>query len=175
MTTSKSASKTTKKTVAKKSAVKAVKIDLKTLEVGGSEIANCLGVTTGNVTGLCQSGTISKNENGKYYLEETIRSYCRAMRERKSGDSKSELDIETARWKLENIKAKNRDWRMQRDREIALEIIRALTNAMTEFREQAKLNPALVDAIDEMISKIGSVDVDGISQIVEGGDEDDDE
>lgn len=175
MTTSKSTSKTTRKTTAKKPAVKSVKVDLKTLEVGGSEVANCLGVTTGNVTGLCQSGTISKNGNGKYYLEETIRSYCRAMRERKSGDSKSELDVETARWKLENIKAKNRDWRMRRDREIAVEIIRALTNAMTDLREQAKLNPALVKAIDEMIGRIGSVDVDGISQIVEGSEDDDEE
>lgn len=175
MATAKSTSKTARKTAAKKPASKSVKVDLKTLEVGGSEIANCLGVTTGNVTGLCQSGTIAKNDNGKYYLEETIRSYCRAMRERKSGDSKSELDIETARWKLENIKAKNRDWRMQRDREIAMEILHSLTNAMTDLREQAKLNPALVKAIDEMIGRIGSVDVDGISQIVEGGDEEDDE
>ena len=76
---------------------------------------------------------------------------------------------------MENIKARNRDWRMQRDREVALEIIRSLTTAMTDFREKAAMNPGLVVAIDELLGKIGSVNVDSVSIAVEGDEDDNDD
>ena len=78
-------------------------------------------------------------------------------------------------WKLQNIKQKNRDWRMSRDRMVATEILGRLTNAMLELREMAKLNPALVEAIDKMVQMIGSVNVDDIPTIIEGSDEEDED
>lgn len=161
--------KTVEKPARKSTAKKTTeKIDIKALEVTQADLAWCLGITTANITGFCQTGLMAKNANGKYNLVECVSAYCKNLRERKVGSSKSDIDTETASWKLQNIKAKNRDWRMQRDREVALEIVRTLTNAMMEFREMAKLNPALVEAIDGMLSKIGSVNVDSISLAVEG-------
>ena len=98
------------------------------------------------------------------------------MREKKEGKaSKSDIETETAKLKLDNLRLKNRDWRMTRDRQVATEILTRLAGAMMNFREQAKMNPALVDAIDDLILNINDVDIDGIPQIVEGGDEEDDD
>ena len=160
-------------------AKKAERLSLDTFTVSQAELAAILGIATSNVTPMVQAGLMVKDSDGRFNLRDSVSGYCKRMRERKGGlaspGSKSELDVETARWKLENIKAKNRDWRMQRDREVALEIIRSLTTAMTDFREQAKMNPGLVDAIDELLGRIGSVNVDSVSIAVEGEVDDDDD
>ena len=170
----KAASKTS--STSKKSASKTVKV--KELRVTQADMAYVLGVTAPNVLGLTQSGSLTRGDDGLYDLVTNVSGYCRALRERKTGGastgSKSSIDVETAKWKLENIKSRNRDWRMQRDREVALEIIRSLTTAMTDFREKAAMNPGLVAAIDEMLGRIGSVNVDSVSIAVEGDEDDND-
>lgn len=157
---------------AKKPEKKPEKIDVKSLEVTQTDLAYCLGITTANITGFIQTGLMKKNSNGRMNMVECVSAYCKSLRDRKSGQSKNSVEIETALWKLDNLKQKNRDWRTQRDREIAVEILHVLSNAMNDLREQAKLNPALVEAIDVMIAEIGSVNVENVSMIVEG-DEDD--
>lgn len=182
MTTTKSTAKsTTKKTAAKtvKKAVrkKAEKLDLDNLTASATELAYILGIATSNITVQVQNGGMVPDADGRFNIRDTVSAYCRKWREKKAGDgkNKNDIDIETSAWKLDNIKQKNRDWRMQRDREVALEITRTLANAMQDFREMAKLNPALVTAIDDMIAKIGSVNVDSVSLAVEGEDTEDEE
>ena len=64
---------------------------------------------------------------------------------------------------------------MQRDRECALEILHSLATAVGELKEEAKMNPALVDAFDRLLSKIEAVNVDSIALAVEGEEEEDDD
>ena len=173
MATTKSTTKsTTKKTTAKKSE----KTDFSTFTVTGTELASILGLTLPNITQMKLNGNLVPDADGRFNLKEAVSSYCKRMREKKEGkQSKSDIDTETAKLKLDNLRLKNRDWRMTRDRQVATEILNKLVGAMQAFREQAKLNPALVDAIDDLISSINDVDIDGIPQIVEGGDEEDDD
>lgn len=152
------------------------KIDIKTLRVSLTDIGYMLGMTTSAAGHLAQSQTIVADPDGKYPLMSTVSKYCKALREKKADKpSKNSIDVELSIWKLQNLKMKNRDWRQQRDREVALEIVRTLNNAMLELREQAKMNPALVDAFDKMIESIGRINIDSISLAVEGNEEDDDE
>ena len=176
MTTTKKTTTKTTKTVAKKTVKKPEKLDLDTFTVSQTELASILGIATANITPMLQNGNLVKDENGRLNLRDSVSDYCKRLRERKDGTkSKSDIDTETAIWKLQNIKQKNKEWRMTRDRQIGTEILNRLSSAMCELREMAKLNPALVEAIDMMTSMIGSVNVDDISVIVEGDDEEDDE
>ena len=160
----------------KKSAKKAVKkLDVKSLNGTVSDIAYLIGVTTPNINQLLQSGVMRKNDDGTMNYVDNVSSYCRAMRERKAGSSKTDIDKELSMWKLLNLKQKNRDWRMQRDRMVATEILRVLANSMGEIRELVKFNPALADEFDAVIARIGSIDVDDISLAVEGDEEEDEE
>ena len=165
-----------KKTVKKDVKKTKEKIDVKTLDVTQTDLAYCLGITTANITGFIQNGLLHKNSNGRMNLVECVSAYCKRMRERKDGKaSKSDIETETAKLKLDNLRLKNRDWRLTRDRQVATEILNRLAGTMMTFREQAKLNPALVDAIDELIASIASVNPDNVSLIVEGDDEEDDD
>lgn len=175
---------TTKKTTTKKSTTakkttakpKAEKIDFATLTVSGTELAAVLGLTLPNVTQMKLNGNLVPDEDGRFNLKDAVSSYCKRMREKKEGKaSKSDIETETAKLKLDNLRLKNRDWRMTRDRQVATEILTRLASAMMNFREQAKMNPALVAAIDEMITGIKDVDIDNIPQIIEGDDEEDED
>ena len=161
---------TAKKSTARKTTKKPPRLDLDKVTVSKTEMAHILGLAAANITALIQNGGMTETEDGRLNLRDNVREYCQRMRERKATDSRSKSDIETetAAWKLENIKLKNKEWRMQRDRECALEITRTLTNAMLELREQAKLNPALVEAFTRMIEAIGQINVDTIALAVEG-------
>lgn len=173
-----SETKTRMKTVktAKKTVKKPEKLDLDTFTVSQTELGYILGIATANISPMVQAGVMSKDEDGRFNLRDAVSGYCKRMRERKEGkQSKSDIETETAIWKLQNIKQKNKEWRMTRDRQIGTEILNRLSSAMGELRDMAKLNPALVEAIDMMTSMIGSVNVDDISVIVEGDDEEDDE
>ena len=171
----KEAEKPARKTTGKAVKKTAGKFDIKTLEVTVGEVAAVIGVTSPNIAQLEQTRCMKRNENGKFNLVENVSNYCRAMRERKKENGRSSVEEETAKWKLQNIKVKNRDWRMQRDRMVATEILKALTEAMSELRDTAKLNPALCEVLDGIIDRIGRVDVDSISLAVEGDIEEDDE
>lgn len=168
--------KTDKKPSAKKPK-KSEKLDVHSLEGTASDIAYLIGLATQNITQLIQLGLMKKQPNGKFNLVECVSNYCRSMRNRKkeSTSGRSELETELTKWKLQNLKIKNRDWRMARDRMVATEMLKTLTEAMSELRESAKLNPALCEVLDGIIEKIGRVDVDAISLAVEGDIEEDDE
>lgn len=173
MTTPKTTSKSKPKSSSKK---KLDKLDLDTFTVTQTELGHILGLATANINVMVQNGSVVKDDDGRINLRDAVSSYCRRMRERKDGTkSKSDIDTETAKLKLDNLRIKNRDWRMTRDRQVATEILSRLAGAMMTFREQAKLNPALVESIDELISGIASVNADDISVIVEGDDEEDDD
>lgn len=174
--TTKTTTKTTKTTAKKTVKKTAEKLDLATFTVTQADLASILGIATSNITPMVQAGLMVKDEDGRFNLRDAVSGYCKRMKDRKEGkQSKSDIDTETAKLKLDNLRIKNRDWRMTRDRQVATEILNKLVGAMQAFREQAKLNPALVDAIDDLISNINDVDIDGIPQIVEGGDEEDEE
>jgi hypothetical protein len=176
MATAKKTTKTTKTTTKKTVKKTAEKLDLATFTVTQSDLASIIGIATSNITPMVQAGLMVKDEDGRFNLRDAVSGYCKRMKDRKEGkQSKSDIDTETAKLKLDNLRIKNRDWRMTRDRQVATEILNKLVGAMQAFREQAKLNPALVDAIDDLISNISDVDIDGIPQIVEGGDEEDDD
>lgn len=173
MTTTKKTVKTATKRTTRKTPEK---LDLSTFTVTQADLATILGIATSNITPMVQAGLMVKDEDGRFNLRDTVSGYCKRLKDRKEGKaSKSDIETETSAWKLDNIKQKNRDWRMQRDREVALEITRTLTNAMNELREKAKMNPALVEEIDRMLESIGSVNVDSVSLAVEGEDAEDEE
>jgi len=175
--TTKATTKTKPKTKTKSSAgSKTEKLDLDTFTVSQTELGYILGLATANISPMVQAGVMTKDADGRFNLRDAVSGYCKRMRDRKEGkQSKSDVETETAIWKLQNIKQKNKEWRMTRDRQVATEILNRLAGAMGELREMAKLNPALVEAIDMMTGMIGSVNVDDISVIVEGDDEEDDE
>ncbi len=152
-------------------------VDLDTFVVNGSELAQIFGVAQTNLTKMEKSGVLTKDEDGFYNLRDNVSAYMKRQRELRQsvGRTKSDIETETAQWKLDLIKQKSRDWRMQRDRECALEILHALANAVSELKEEAKMNPALVDAFDHVLSKIEAVNVDSISLAVEGEEEEEDE
>jgi len=154
---------------------KSEKVDVHSLEGTASDIAYLVGLSTPNITQLLQSGVMKRSESGKFNFVECVSSYCRSMRNRKSGNEKSELEIELSAWKLQNLKLRNRDWRMQRDRMVATEILKSLSEAVGGLREKAKMNPALCEEIDQLLSCIGRIDVEGISLAVEGDETEDDE
>lgn len=175
-TTTKSAKTKTPKATNKAVKAKPEKLDLDTFTVSQTELGYILGIATANISPMVQSGVMVKDEDGRFNLRDTVSAYCKRMRERKDGKaSKSDIEVETSKLKLDNLRLKNRDWRMTRDRMVATEILNRLSGAMMTFREQAKLNPALVDAIDELIASIASVNADNVSLIVEGDDEEDDD
>ena len=181
---SKSAAKKPSKPTAKKSVASASKpspkpaepkMDVTTLEVAQSELARCLGLASQNVATLVQTGTLRKSSSGKFPLVESVSAYCRSLRERKAGSNKSDLELENIALKNERLKEQLRSWRMQRDREVAMAILEAQRNTLQKLREECKLVPALVEAIDEYIGCIDRTDIEQISCTVEGEQEDEDE
>lgn len=174
--TEKTSKKTTAAKTAKTTAKKSEKLDMDTFTVNQPELATILGLATPNITAMIQNGNLVKDSDGRFNLRDSVSGYCKRLRERKGGvRSKTDIDTETAKLKLDNLRIKNRDWRMQRDRQVATEILSKLAGAMMTFRDMAKLNPALVDAIDELVSSIQAVNVDDIAVIIEGEDEEDDD
>lgn len=172
----KTSKKTTVSKTTKTTAKKSVKLDLDTLTASNTELAYILGISTANITPFVQSGVFTKADDGRFNIRDCVSTYCKRLRERKEGTrSKSDIDTETAKLKLDNLRIKNRDWRMTRDRQVATEILAKLAGAMMTFREMAKLNPALVDSIDELISSIQAINVDDIAVIIEGEDEEEDD
>lgn len=177
-TTAKSAAKTAKKPSVKKPvAKKPEKIDFSTFTVSQAELATLLGLATANITPMVQQGTMVKDADGRFNLLESVSGYVKRMRERKSGaGSKSDLDAELQYWKIEKAKNAVRDFRMNRDREVCLAVLSALTNAMAELKKELGGDPGVGRAIDRFIERVNSVDVDGVSYLVEGdGDEDEDD
>ena len=165
-----------KKTTAKKTAAKKPeRFKIKELEGTGADVAYLIGVTSANITQLEQTNTIHRLDNGMFNLVDSVSSYCRALRDRKQGNSKTDLELENLALKNEKLKEALRSWRMQRDREVAMAILEAQRNAMQRLREECKLVPALVQVIDGMMECINSVDVEQISYIVEGENEEEDE
>lgn len=174
-TTEKSATtakKSTAKTTAKK---KTEKLDLDNLTASATELAYILGIATSNITVQVQNGGMTPDENGRFNVRDTVSAYCKKWREKKSGDSKSELELENVFLKNEKLKTQLQTWRMQRDREIGLAIIQAIVSTMTELKDECKLVPRLPEAIDKFIAKVQDIDLEKISYVIEGENEDDED
>jgi hypothetical protein len=121
------------------------------------------------------NGNLVPDADGRFNLKDAVSSYCKRMREKRSGDSKSELELEQVALKNEKIREQLKSWRMQRDREIGLEILQGITTAMTELKDECKLVPRLPEAIDKFIARVNEIDIEQISYKIEGENEDDDE
>ena len=170
-TTKKTAKTTTKKTVKKT----AEKLDLTAYTVTQADLASILGLATSNITPMVQAGLMVKDADGRFNLKESVNGYCKRLREKKTGDSKSELELENIALKNEKLKEQLRSWRMQRDREVGLAIIQAVTTAMDELKNECKLVPRLPEAIEEFIGRVNDIDVDQISYLVEGENEEEED
>lgn len=175
MTTPKSTSKKTTKAVAKKTVKKPEKLDLDTFTVSQTELGYILGIATANISPMVQAGVMVKDADGRFNLRDSVSGYCRRMRERKSGDSKSELELENIALKNEKLKEQLRSWRMQRDREVGLAIIQSLRSTMNRLKDECRLVPAICDVIDGMVDAIEKVDITEISYEIEGETDDDEE
>ena len=178
MTTAKKTTTTAKKTTTKTTAKKKhEKLDFASFTITGTELAELLGLTLPNVTQMRLNGNIVPDDEGRYNAKDAIAGYCKRMREKKAGDgaSKSELELENMFLKNEKLKTTLRSWRVQRDREVGLAIIQGMVTAMTELKDQCKLVPKLPEAIDELIKVIKEIDMEQISYLVEGENEDDEE
>ena len=175
MTTPKSTSKKTTKAVAKKTVKKPEKLDLDTFTVSQTELGYILGIATANISPMVQAGVMVKDADGRFNLRDSVSGYCRRMRERKSGDSKSELELENIALKNEKLKEQLRSWRMQRDREVGLAIIQSLRSTMNRLKDECKLVPAICEVIDGMVDAIEKVDITEISYEIEGETDDDEE
>lgn len=177
MTTAKTTTKkTATKTATKKTtAAKKEKLDLATFAVTQAELASILGLATSNITPMVQNGMMVKDEDGKFNLRDSVSGYCKRMREKRSGDSKSELELEQVFLKNEKLKTQLQSWRMQRDREVGLAIIQGIVTTMTKLKESCRLVPKLPEEIDEFIRVVQDIDLEKISYLIEGETEDDDE
>ena len=168
--------KTATKTATKKTATaKKEKLDLATFAVTQAELASILGLATSNITPMVQNGMMVKDEDGKFNLRDSVSGYCKRMREKRSGDSKSELELEQVFLKNEKLKTQLQSWRMQRDREVGLAIIQGIVTTMTKLKESCRLVPKLPEEIDEFIRVVQDIDLEKISYLIEGETEDDDE
>lgn len=176
MATAKTTKKTTKKTAAKKPAAKKPeKLDLDKFTVSQTELGYIIGLATANISPMVQAGVMTKDADGRFNLRDSVSGYCKRMRERKSGDSKSELELENIALKNEKLKEQLKSWRMQRDREVGLAIVTALRNAMEKLKSECKMVPPICEAIDGLISALERIDLEGISYEIEGETADDDE
>ena len=173
----KNATKSKAKTVDKTSTkAKHPRLDLDTFSVSQTELAYIIGLQSANITSLIQNGSLKKDTDGRLNLRDAVSGYVKRLRERKEGArSKSDIDTETAVWKLQNLKIKNRDWRIQRDRFIAMEILSSLGSAMVELREAVKGDAQTVRAVDKMIKAIDAISPDDIALKVEGEDDEEED
>lgn len=169
--TVKTASKTAKKTAAKKFE----KLDLDTFTVSQTELGYIIGLATANISPMVQAGVMTKDADGRFNLRDSVSGYVKRMRERKGGDSKSELELEQIALKNEKLKEQLRSWRMQRDREVGLAIIQALRNAMEKLKNECKMVPPICEAIDGLINALARIDIENISYEIEGETDEDDE
>lgn len=181
MTMKKSDEKADKK-APKKTAKKAVKEDsvldkssLEKAQVTQAGMALVLGLASTNVLALTNTGALTKNANGNYDLLEQVRGYIKAMRERKSGTSKSTLETEALQLKNEKAKTYIESWRRSRDRQVAVAIIEALKAAMLQLKEDISKGMTINGAIDHVLSTLKTVDYEICLQEVENDDEEDEE
>lgn len=174
-TARKTTAKTVKKTAAKPSAKKAEKLDLDTFTVSQTELGYIIGLATANISPMVQAGVMVKDADGRFNLRDSVSGYVKRMRERKSGDSKSELELEQIALKNEKLKEQLRSWRMQRDREVGLAIIQALRSAMDKLRQECRMVPPICEAIDGLLDALSRIDIEGISYEIEGEADDDEE
>lgn len=141
--------------------------------VGASDLSYWLNLSLTAVQSMRTAGKITPDKNGKYDVQEVVRNYIAELKMRRDKtENATTIENETAYWKLQNIKQKNRDWRLQRDRLIATEIVKGITAELGHLRDVAGDCEAVVKAIDAAIEGIGSVDVELVSMAVEGNMED---
>jgi len=157
-----------KKTEQTPEETKKPKIDFGNFDLSKDELATLLACSVQNVSEVTKTGMLVRQKNGRYNAQENINRYIRALRERKQGNSLSELQLENVALKNEKLKEEIRSWRMQRDRECGLAIIQALRSTMQKLKSDiGATTPAISNAIDGLIKAIECIDIDSISYMVE--------
>ena len=168
--------KTTKTKTEKTTKTKKPKLDFLEFDLTGAELATLLGCSVNNVNELTKTGTLEKNADNRYNARDNISKYIKILRERKQGNSKTDLELENIALKNEKLKEQLRSWRMQRDRECGLAIIQALRTAMQRLKADiGATTPEISNAIDGLIKAIECIDIDSISYMVEGEEVEEDE
>lgn len=180
MTPTKREGKTTAKKPAKRAVKKTVadgnlcdKSTLESAEVTQAGMAMLLGLTSPNINALTNTGTLTKNANGNYDLVEQVRTYVKALREKKSGASRGTLETEALQLKNEKAKTYLEGWRRTRDRMVAVAIVEALKGAMLQLKEEIARGTGVNQGIDKVISTLSTVDYEITLAEVENDDEED--
>ncbi|MBO4513511.1 MAG: hypothetical protein J5746_12175 [Victivallales bacterium] len=149
-------------------------VELKQIRVSGCALAACLGIARNSVTQYDQQGLFKAGPDGTYPLVECILAFVDRLRKRDQRKSRNSLDDELQFWKTEKVKQQVKTWRQQRDRDIALAILDGLKGTAARVRDALK-GTAAADALDALAAAIDATDLDRISDIVEGGEDDGEE
>ena len=167
------------KTEEKPTRQKRIPARLKVWKGTQADLSLFLGITENSVRDLRSKGVFAYDDDGQLDLSKCVCSYVRwvkdAQKRREVKTGKSALDEELIVWKIEKAKMAIRDFRLQRYREVALEVLAALRKTAENLKQECKLVPRLTEVIDSFINAIGSVDIDSIAYSVEGEDSEDDE
>ena len=141
--------------------------------VTATELSRWLGISISQIGQMRNQGKMEQGEDGLYDLRVEVGKYIAFLKERRGERAANSVEAETAYWKLQNLKQKNRDWRLQRDRLIATEIVRSLSARLSDLRTACRDCPEAVAAMDALIAAAGNVDVELTAMAVEGEDEED--
>jgi len=167
--TTKTTAKTATKTASKTKPTTAT--ELRKVLVSRDTMAYCLGVMSTTVTQLAQQGILRPDTDTGYYpAMEGVASYISKLRQelKEAKKAKHSQDDELTFWKTEKTKQQVKSWRQSRDREIALQVLAAIRNAINALKDSCRQHPDLLPAIEDAIKAIDTVDLDRVSDIVEG-------
>lgn len=140
------------------------------LKVNGKELGDVFGVSRAAISQMRQAGQLTADADGLYNLREAATAYIARLRGRGVGRpaAKSELEAEALRWKIENLKIQNRDWRLQRDRETVLAIMQSLATLMADMRRAISEGGNIQAALTRLADGITEIDPEDIIMRVEG-------
>lgn len=150
------------------------KQDARTMTCNLAEISSILGMTTAGFTSLVQAGTIPpKDAKGRYNLKETVNAYVKSLKQKQERGSRTELELEQIALKNEKIKEQLKSWRMARDVNVGAEIIRQLNALLNRMKTLCESHADVIAVIDDLAKATNAIDVEGISYIIEGEEEED--
>ena len=152
--------------------------ELRNILLSKNTLGYVLGVASTGIEQIAQQGILKRDADGHYSLLENVAAYIVKLRQdiKEAKRIKNSRDDELQFWKTEKVKQQVKSWRLERDREISLQILAALRNSINALRDKCKDHADMAPAFDNLLSAIDTIDIDRISDIVEGdADTEDDE